>query len=125
MIRLQKKRLFPTENAFRVYAALADLLEKDGTGKGILIAEIAQKCKITYGSTYYWIKVLWSFGFITKNREQRRTSNAIKRFQIVIRWNVQKNISDLEKLVNCDLWLLHFHLRCNPPLPKEWPLPKK
>lgn len=123
---MAKKRLFPTQNAFVVYAALGDLLEKkDMTDKGVLIAEIAHKCKMTYGAVYYWMKVLHSFGFITKTREQRRMSNAKKRFQIVIKWNSKKSIAELERLVDCDQWLLNFHLTCNPPLPKKWPLPQK
>lgn len=126
LVRLPKKRLFPTENAFRVYASLGDLLEKkDDTDKGVLIAEIAAKSKISYGAAYYWIKVFVGFGFVTKNREQRQASNTVKRFQIVVKWNPKKDIADLERLVNCDQWLLEFHQRCNPPLPRKWPLPKK
>lgn len=126
MINSPKKRLFPTENAFRAYAALADLLEtKDELDRGVLVAEIAHKCKISYGAAYYWVKVLKQFGFITKTRERRRTSNSVKRWQIVIRWNSKKEITELERLVDCDMWLMSFINRCNPPLPKQWPLPKK
>lgn len=120
-----KKRLFPTQNAFHVYAALADLLDKNGKDKGILIAEIAGKAKITYGSAYYWCKIFSSFGFINRTREERRSSNTVKRRQIVIRWNQMKSIKELEILVDCDGWLMEYIEICKPPLPRDWPLPKE
>lgn len=125
MGNLVKKRLFPSEKAFRFYAALADLLEtKSEQDNGILIAEVAAKCAISYGAAYYWSKIFESFGFITKTRERRHTALLHMRQQIIIRWNDKKNIDELERLIDCDGWLLKYKIQCNPPLPKEWPIPR-
>ncbi len=116
-------KLLPSENAFRVYAALADLLRSEN--KGILTAEIAQKAKITYGATYYWLKQFRAFGFVAPPcREVRKTSDAKERWQIVIRLT-NRPLEGLEKLVNCDGWLIQYYEDCKPPLPREWPIPKE
>ena len=116
-------RLLPSEYAFRVYAALSDLLRLENNG--VLTAEIAQKARITYGATYYWIKTFRAFGYITPpRREVRKTSDAKERRQIVV-YATNKPLDSLAKLVDCDRWARNYCISCNPPLPIEWPIPKE
>ena len=120
---MNSERLLPSEYAFRVYAALSDLLRYEN--RGVLTAEIAHKAKITYGASYYWIKQFRNFGFVEKPcREVRSTSDAKKRTQIVI-YATKKPLDDLAKLVDCDRWLESYCTCCNPPLPSDWPIPKE
>lgn len=118
----KKKRLFLSENAFRVYAALGELLGSENAG--IMISEIALKTKISYGAARYWVIQFRSLGFIRKPAwELRKTSDARNRFQYVV-YLSEKPLRDLERLVDCDHWLGRYYEECNPPLPSGWPLKK-